>query len=264
MVVWVDTASVTKNGSLFNISFDVIDNTKSGTIRLSYSEDDTFNQNYETVKLNLKSIALKGRTVVPPTESEDTVPSPDDVVSTPTTEVPKQDYSLDTKLIGSILDRYDLDNLTADQTAALLKEVNDTFKAANRQEQFTSVESLLFFYEQLKIFEAQEKIESSYTKDEISNAVGEALENIGADSISDLTEEQKTLFSNEIKDILPDGSTNDLTDDEIFQIYDDYYSEKTAKTEGANKKTVIITVFSIIFVLAISAFIYILLRRRKK
>lgn len=265
VVVWFDTSQVTGDGSLFDIMFDVIDNTKSGTIRLSYSEDDTFDQEYKPVILNLKNIGIKGKSVNTSAGKDSVVPAPDEVDDSISSENTKPDYGSYRELIESVLKKYDLNNLTAKQSEDLLNEVNTAFESANREERFKSVDALVFFYEQIKIFEAQEKVESSYTKDEISGAVDEALKNIGAENIAELTDEQKSEFSEQIKELLPNDSAVDkLTDNEITQVYKDYYSEEPSNPESADKKIVLAVTLSAVVVFAALAVIYILIRRRRK
>lgn len=58
-VVWSGTENCTQNGILFNVTFDVNSNASGTTkIELSYSQADTFNENWQDVVLNCEDIDL--------------------------------------------------------------------------------------------------------------------------------------------------------------------------------------------------------------
>lgn len=58
-VVWSGTENCTQNGILFNVTFDVNNNAYGTTkIELSYSQADTFNENWQDVVLNCEDIDL--------------------------------------------------------------------------------------------------------------------------------------------------------------------------------------------------------------
>lgn len=59
-VIWSDNKNSFSNGIIFYINFTVLQTTEENTIiSLSYSQDDTFNENWEDVKLSFSNIMLK-------------------------------------------------------------------------------------------------------------------------------------------------------------------------------------------------------------
>lgn len=70
-VVYSGTSNVTDSGELFNIAFDVADNTSGKyEIELSYSQQDTFNENWDDVVLaceNIEVIVTENGTTAPTT-----------------------------------------------------------------------------------------------------------------------------------------------------------------------------------------------------
>ena len=81
-VVFTGTGNVTGDGVIFNIVFDVSDEASGKyDISLSYSQQDTFNENWDNVVLNCEKIetivTVNGTTAAPaPTEPSTTEPSP--------------------------------------------------------------------------------------------------------------------------------------------------------------------------------------------
>lgn len=58
VILWNNTSEVLDNGSIFVLNYSVKDNSKDGKISFSYSEEDTFNENYENVPLYFESIKI--------------------------------------------------------------------------------------------------------------------------------------------------------------------------------------------------------------
>lgn len=66
-VVWANTENVQSDGTLFVVSFDVPDKTADGEygISLSYSQKDTFNEQYEDVVLSCENTTVTIRSDAP-------------------------------------------------------------------------------------------------------------------------------------------------------------------------------------------------------
>ena len=91
-VVYTGTGNVTGDGVIFNIVFDVSDEASGKyDISLSYSQQDTFNENWNNVVLNCEKIetvvTFNGTTAAPdPTEPSTTEPTEPDSTEPSTTE----------------------------------------------------------------------------------------------------------------------------------------------------------------------------------
>ena len=103
-VVFTGTGNVTGDGVIFNIVFDVSDEASGKyDISLSYSQQDTFNENWDNVVLNCENIetivTVNGTTAAPaPTEPSTTEPSPTEPDSDdPSTTEPSTEPSDDQK-----------------------------------------------------------------------------------------------------------------------------------------------------------------------
>lgn len=103
-VVFTGTGNVTGDGVIFNIVFDVSDEASGKyDISLSYSQQDTFNENWDNVVLNCEKIetivTVNGTTAAPaPTEPSTTEPSPTEPDSDdPSTTEPSTEPSDDQK-----------------------------------------------------------------------------------------------------------------------------------------------------------------------
>ena len=109
-VLWNNTSQISNDGSLFILNFVVLDNSKNGTISFSYSEEDTFNEDYKNVPIIFEEINLIAPTGDEPSETKPTTDAPSntdktgqdaeantptDSIAEPTTQKTEQDIIID-------------------------------------------------------------------------------------------------------------------------------------------------------------------------
>lgn len=109
-VLWNNTSQISNDGSLFILNFVVLDNSKNGTISFSYSEEDTFNEEYKNVPIIFEEINLIAPTGDEPSETKPATDAPSntdktgqgaeantptDSIAEPTTQKTEQDIKID-------------------------------------------------------------------------------------------------------------------------------------------------------------------------
>ncbi len=57
-VVWSGTSEITNDGTLFTVKFKVSESAKDSVVKISYSQDDTFNESWQDVTLNCSDITI--------------------------------------------------------------------------------------------------------------------------------------------------------------------------------------------------------------
>ena len=236
IVVWNNTSEVTADGSLFEIIFEVSDSQKNAEIKLSYSEADTFNEQYKDVTFDTRSIWLVSDVHEDTTEEE---VSDADVSSSSDTqeEVPLENTAV-LKALDEAIKNYDLNDLSEEDEEMLLKEaaqvVNEA--AGTNDQTFSSIKEFEFFYSEIKTHAATEQIEKEYSAEIIADTVSKVLEDIGVTSVDELTEDEKSEFSESIKELLEtnENTISELNDDEVIKTVTKLLSEK----EESEKKEI--------------------------
>lgn len=212
IILWNNTSEALDNGSIFILNFSVKDNLKDGKISFSYSEEDTFNENYENVPLffeNIKLISVNG-------------------------PVAGNDNSKTNMATGSI------------------------DAETEQKPEYGS-----------KIDNAVNIIEKNFSKSEIPTIVENALKDVDASSVADVSPDKKETFVKDIREQLDINGTeelNKLNDDELISVIEKVLddTEQQTKNTSGEKLPVVIIVISVILLVLLTVFVCFVIKKENK
>ena len=200
-VLWNNTEEVSDNGILFFITAKSVSETdENAEIQLTYSQPDTFNEEFNDVVLDCQNIAVRFSASDLNTGSETTV------VNSESSQITYKNEDV-LSIVQETLKEYDYDNLLdvpADEQTAFLDSVNQKLSSkANGNyipiDNFQSMVSLYYSaYEDFYISDVISKVPN----ENIQQAINDALNSAGVTSIADLQEEQKEEFVKALSDNL--------------------------------------------------------------
>lgn len=200
-VLWNNTEEVSDNGILFFITAKSVSETdENAEIQLTYSQPDTFNEEFNDVVLDCQNIAVRFSASDLNTGSETTV------VNSESSQITYKNEDV-LSVVQETLKEYDYDNLLdvpADEQTAFLDSVNQKLSSkANGNyipiDNFQSMVSLYYSaYEDFYISDVISKVPN----ENIQQAINDALNSAGVTSIADLQEEQKEEFVKALSDNL--------------------------------------------------------------
>lgn len=200
-VLWNNTEEVSDNGILFFITAKSVSETaENAEIQLTYSQPDTFNEEFNDVVLDCQNIAVRFSASDLNTGSETTV------VNSESNQITYKNEDV-LSVVQETLKEYDYDNLLdvpADEQTAFLDSVNQKLSSkANGNyipiDNFQSMVSLYYSaYEDFYISDVISKVPN----ENIQQAINDALNSAGVTSIADLQEEQKEEFVKALSDNL--------------------------------------------------------------
>lgn len=200
-VLWNNTEEVADNGILFFITAKSVSETaENAEIQLTYSQPDTFNEEFNDVVLDCQNIAVRFSASDLNTGSETTV------VNSESSQITYKNEDV-LSIVQETLKEYDYDNLLdvpADEQTAFLDSVNQKLSSkANGNyipiDNFQSMVSLYYSaYEDFYISDVISKVPN----ENIQQAINDALNSAGVTSIADLQEEQKEEFVKALSDNL--------------------------------------------------------------
>ena len=229
-ILWNNTSQVSDNGSLFILNFQVLDSSKNGTISLSFSEEDTFNERYENVPVKLNEIKL-----IASKYSES-------VESTPGTDVP-------------------------DGTAATNKKQNvETVTSVDISSNPTV--SIPTNEQESKIDAAVTEIEKNFSDSEIKSIIDNSLKEIDAPSIDKIPPDKIEAFAEDAREQFAiDGveKISDLNDDELLSALEKVVGTESKAESGKNNddKTLIVIVSTIAAIVLIVCAVAIVAKNKK-
>lgn len=271
IVVWNDTSQKTGDGSLFDVSFEVLNPQKDTEVTLSYSEADTFNEKYEKVPLKTENILLKGAVTsdIVSSDVSENQGTESRIETQPGTEI-EPDYAKIVSALKELFKKYDLDNLAPEDTSKILSEAGATVDkvSGTTGQTFSSLESLNFFYSQAKINATEQEIKNSGKQKTVDKIVSEKLEKFDVESFSKLPKEEQKKAVEEIKKAIASENNeafDDLTDDEWLDTVNQTASKREKpKENGKNTKTVFIIAICILVISGLATFLIIYINKRRK
>ena len=239
IAVWNNTESVSADGSLFNVKYDVLDNGKDTEIKIAYSQNDTFNGKYEAVVLEVRSIVLTGSKET----GESAADEPEYIPDTQPDISPgdKTDYGGIVRALKELFDKYDTDNLSEEETRSLLSEAGAAVDrvSGTTGQKFESLEALKFFYDQIRINLAEDVISDEDNRKKAEAVIKKRLDKNKADSVDKLSESEKDALADEIKQLLTDKDDilKEITNDEWIEAVKQkgISAENREKPEGSRK-----------------------------
>ena len=273
-VIWYSTEQTTDDGSLFVLTVKPIDSFVEGEstkITLTFSQADTFNEKYEDVAFDCRSINVSyGYPSQQPTDNNlPTVEKPSEVAVTDEQIIDAVDAALDNTESGNI---EGIDSDTVD-------EVNENLRTivGPGAPQFSSAEDLRERYNTAQMNEYSEQVQINIEPATISEILKDVLRKRNAASFSELSVTDKSEAvaeayqrMHDADNTLPDISGL-LSDDEAATMFDRLLNEASTEDEqkGTNADITKKNSFPIYIIIIIIAFvivcgIVILLVRKKR
>lgn len=234
-IVWTNDEAVSKDGTLFVVSFNV-DNVEaeSTVISLSYSQPDTFNEAYEDVVFECKEIPVSfgGKEESITYSGEIKEPDYEDVI-----------IAVDSAIKDMPFDS--VKNIDRDFDPEILKNVNETIKImTGTQDYFTSVDEIIGAYKAATakdfVNTSVEAVDPSVIEDVVNNAV----QSVGAATVDEIPAEKKAEFVSNVENGLREQAadvdiiSDILTEDEAIEAIK---SLQTANEENQSAGTKIIS-----------------------
>ena len=249
-ILWNNTQDVIANGTLFTLA--IKEKTEiNGTIEInvSYSQLDTFNENWEDVVLDCKNIIILSKNNESTTQHETT--------STGNNNVPD-----DTQIINAVkitLEKYDLRNIyDVTDINLFVSDFNETLQILIGSDKYnvSDFKELVTLYETVYKDYFVSYVEDNFDKNQIEKAIKKSLDSFGLSKINDLNETEKIKFvesvENEMKstDLEVPNISSDTDIDTAVDIIEDLAASSSSSESDTD--LYIITVISAIMVAVFS------------
>lgn len=226
-IIWFSTEQTTNNGTLFVLTVKATSAFKQGEsaqITLSFSQADTFNEQYEDVEFECKPINI----VFGKPDSSDVNDPQESIAETKGTPEETQNNKItDAQIITAVeaaMESSGIENID-DIDEEVLNKVNENLKTITGFDGpfFSNVEELKSRYKEAVINEYSAQAEVNIDPDRITGIIDEALNSKNADSFDDLSDQDKEAVVgvvleklNAEDDTLPDISKKLSIDDTIL------------------------------------------------
>lgn len=282
-VVWSSSAEVKDDGTLFVMTYKVKETADDGeyNISVTYSQEDTFDEKFEDVKLSCSPIKVYvGNVTIPPEETEaaaepeTTTKQADDKKSG---EAVADDYLIAS--VEQILQSFggaDLDTLTEEQQSTVLAYVNNRVDSYGGGKKYDSFDALKTDFRGAVKREAARKITESTDPDKIVSITDEVLKEYGASTFRALPADKKEEAVNKTLQQLAEvgadeeGFAHLATADDAAEALDEAVStargeqdQTVTPVEAEGRKTVIIAIAASIAGLAFIIAIVIMIKKRR-
>lgn len=284
-VVWSDIQDFTDDGTLFMLTFSVseIADDCICEIELSYSQEDTFNENWEDVKLNCKSVSVRigePKETLSPETTEQTAEKNEDKKKVQVSD----DYLISS--VKSVLTSFgvaDIEKVKDEQKPIVLEFVNNKLKSYDENViTFSSFEELKAAYNIAVKNQAEKLVNDSVDSNIVIDKADEVLNEFGADSFKDVPADKKEDAVDKMLNSLSENNAevhgfNDVTNsDDAAEVLDSIVEnaieqensgipvqqEDNADTEDDG--TLKIIIFVIIAVIVVVVVIVMLMINKKK
>lgn len=208
-VVWTNDSAVANDGTLLVLSFNVDDtDEKNTTLKLSYSQADTFDESYNDVVFDCKEIAISF--------------TDEDVLNEYSGEIKEPGYKDVIVAVDSAIKDMPFDsikNVDRDFDPEILESVNETIKIMTGTENyFSSVDEIIGAY---KAAAATDFINTSVEAVDpgvIDDVIGNAVQSVGAESLEEIPAEKKAEFVDAVeKNLQEQASDIDIISDTLTE-----------------------------------------------
>lgn len=269
-VVWTNDSAVANDGTLLVLSFNVDDtDVKNTTLKLSYSQADTFDESYNDVVFDCKDIEISfgGEDTSNVYAGEIKEPNYSDIIVS-------VDAALKELNFGSV------NEIDPDLADKLLESANNTLNLmTGKENHFADVDSLVNGY---KGAVAKDFINTSLDAvdpDVIKSAVANALEQVGAESFEKIPEDKKQAFVQTVENALKnqavdiDSISDTLSVDEAIGTIAELdgenaeqiaQGEKVPLKEPKNSTVIIIAAVSAGLIVIIAVAVIAVLHKKRK
>ena len=282
-ILWSSNKETKEDGTLFLMTYRVKETADDGeySISVNYSQEDTFNEKYEDVKLSCKQIKVYVGEIVTTTVNQE------QSTNTKTNDNDKNKVS-DDYLISSVeqivksFGTNDINSLNAEHQKTVVEYVNNRVDSYGGGKKYSNFNELKADYLEAVRIEAVRKVIESADPETIVSVSNEVLNEYKAKSFSELPDDKKREAVDKTLQKLADNGA----DEEGFKHIDSYEDAakaidetvKTAKEENnssiilsedekpSNEKTkaiVVIIVIAVLVLALIISLIFIIKRRVK-
>lgn len=279
-VLWNNVEEINDNGTLFLIAVESASASNFNTeIKLSYSQPDTFNEKYEDVVFDCRNIAASFSVNENQNESETASPT----VNDENQETVAYDNNHILTAVKECLEEYGYASLSeinsSDNQQYFLDAVNQKFSefSDGKYAAIDSFENLVSLYNSAYEGVFITDITTGISSENIQQAIKDALKVVGADSISELKEDEKEKFVEELEMNLKNynGKVPSISEDidvdkalDIAQKLDDatkpvQAQQNSEASDNANDSWIIVIV-SVLCVAGIVAIIIVILKKRRR
>lgn len=277
-VLWNDTENITKNGTLFVLSAKAKKEiTKDTEIKLSFSQEDTFDVSWKDVKLNCKNIRIKANKAETTKKNEQNI---EESTKKPNIVTPI-DSSQVVKAVEIALNNNGYENLSdVKDNKAFIKEVNKNIEVitGNNDNKLTDMDSLKSMYNSAYEGEFISEITNNIGPEKIQNAIQKALDDVGAKTLDDVKD--KTYFVEKVQTYLKSeyeetpNISSELDTEDAFSIIEKLYNSTNPgptidNAQGETEKTkdnkyIVIIVCTLALMIIVTTGFYLIKKRRKK
>lgn len=278
-VLWNNVEESGDNGSLFIITVEPVSTSDFNTeIKLSYSQPDTFNEKYEDVIFDCRNIAVSFSVNENQNDSETT--------TTQITSEKQDSLAYDNNhiltAVKESLAEYgyaSLSEINSDNQQYFLDTVNQKLSELSngKYAAIDSFENLISLYNSAYEGVFITDITNEISSENIQQAIKAALKTVGANSISDLKDDEKEEFVKELEKNLKNYNSNvpSISEDidvdkalDIAQKLDDatkpvQAQQDSEENDNANNTWIIVLVSVLCIVVIVTAGIIIIKKRKK-
>lgn len=277
-IIWNNTENIKGDGTIFILEAKTKQKFKSNAkISLSYSQEDTFNESWEDVKLDCKSVTVKKSdetsTTVNQSEKEETtlqsvnfqMPDSKQILSAIDNAFEETDYS-------SVYEaaKYDefIDEVNKNISEAVGDKENNTW--------IPDYNTFTQMYEDSYESEFFNTV-TQYDSAKVNEAIATVMQKMGVSEITDLPEEDQEKFIKKVKkefekaDLEIPDIEKDVDTDEAMKLIKQTYGlstggvpQKVEINENASNKNIVIWLIIVIAVVLIVAVLTILIIKIKK
>ncbi len=277
-VLWNNVEEIKNDGTLFLIDVEPASTSNfNSEIKLSYSQPDTFNEEYEDVKFDCRNIAVNFSLNENQNESEES--------TTQITDEKQDTVAYDNNHILSAvkesLEEYGykaLSEIKSDNQQYFLATVNQKLSELSngKYAAINSFENLVSLYNSAYEGIFVTNVTSEIPSENIQQAIKDALETVGADSISELKDDEKEQFVQELEKNLKNYNSNvesiseDIDVDKAVDIAEKLDNssrpiqlQQDSLENNHSNNICIIVVISILCVAVIATIIIVVLKKKK-
>lgn len=268
-IVWTNDSAVNADGTLLVLSFNVDDtDVKNTTLKLSYSQDDTFDESYNDVVFDCKDVEISfgGEEVSNAYAGEIKEPDYSDIIVS-------VDAALKELNFGSV------NEIDPDLEEKLIESANNTLNLmTGKENHFADVDSLVSEYKDAVAKDFINTSLDAVDPDVIDSVISDALTGTGVESIEKIPEDKKQDFIQAVEDALKnqasdlDGISDTLSADEAISAIAGLEGENAEQIAQGEKvplkepenSTVIIVVAAIVVLAAAVAVTVAVLHKKRK
>lgn len=277
-VVWNDVNETSEDGSLFILTVVC---KKSDNIKLTFNQQDTFNEKYEDVHLKCNDIAIKYSA-----KSKDTTVITKQGNSKEST-VTRTDTTVNNsqilKAIRTTLSDYGYKSLNdVKNEKQFIKSFNKNLSkiAGTNEYKISDIKELKKIYVSAIQGEYVKEASNNIGGDDINNAISASLKKINAKSIDDIPENQKSQFvksvENELQEKDPNlpSLSNELSVSESFDVIKDLdfnspkqtedNSSESSETGHKKHNTVLYIVLAVCVLIAVAVIVLVIVKKKCK